>query len=102
MFVALLVTCGCATYPLGWNNQEVRDACGTSMTSYQIGMFRSSDCQQTLTDIYADIGSCHFSLSIYLFAIGLALLFTCLLFGSITVRKLQRCKSNSYENVMLG
>lgn len=36
---ALLVSGGVALYPIGWDNREVRDCCGTSSHVYRLGIY---------------------------------------------------------------
>ncbi|XP_075704088.1 LHFPL tetraspan subfamily member 6 protein [Rhinoderma darwinii] len=36
----LLIGSGCALYPLGWNSEEVRQACGNLSAQFELGMCR--------------------------------------------------------------
>uniref|UniRef100_A0A914Y2T7 Uncharacterized protein n=1 Tax=Panagrolaimus superbus TaxID=310955 RepID=A0A914Y2T7_9BILA len=49
---AVCVSCGCLLYPLGWDNQEVRDACGPLSGRYFLG-----ECQVGWAYICMLIGS---------------------------------------------
>lgn len=78
----LLVLSGCALYPLGWGNQEVRDVCGTKTMAYEIG-------------------TCSLSDSAYMMGIGLLFLLFCLILGLISVRKIRRQSEKQYNNLVI-
>lgn len=75
----MLILTGCALYPLGWANQEMRDVCGS---------------------MPYELGTCELSLSAYLLGVGLIALLVCILFGLISTRKLNNY-TNKYDNLVI-
>uniref|UniRef100_A0A1B6BX06 LHFPL tetraspan subfamily member 6 protein n=1 Tax=Clastoptera arizonana TaxID=38151 RepID=A0A1B6BX06_9HEMI len=58
LLVALLVSGGVAVYPVGWDNREVRDCCGSTSHMYKLG-------------------TCQLSWSVYLLCAAVAILILC-------------------------
>ena len=100
-FSVLLIISGCALYPLGWANQEVRDVCGGKTMPYQIGKCLTwlQLCIIKLLNLF--VGTCRLSLSAYLIGIGLFALLFCIIFGLISVRKIGRSNTKSYDNLVI-
>ncbi|XP_044743703.1 LHFPL tetraspan subfamily member 6 protein-like [Chrysoperla carnea] len=58
LLACLLLVCGLALYPLGWDNKEIKESCGDSATIY-------------------NIGTCEVSWSAYILTSSIVLLFLC-------------------------
>lgn len=94
--IVLLILTGCALYPMGWANQEMRDICGSM--PYELGMFVVFALFSSLT-VYL-LGTCQLSLSAYLLGFGLIALLVCILFGLISTRKLSNY-TTKYDNLVI-